>query len=76
MLKIIIIEPTKNKHMKLFEYMQISKMDYINQSLLSKMGKEGWELVLCDVGTYIFKREMEPLPEENEFDDYGMRIKK
>lgn len=31
--------------MKLFEYMQISKMDYINQSLLSKMGKEGWELV-------------------------------
>ena len=65
--------------MKLFEYMQISKMDYINQSLLSKMGKEGWELVLCDVGTYIFKREMEPLPEqieENEFYDYGMRNKK
>lgn len=65
--------------MKLFEYMQISKMDYINQSLLSKMGKEGWELILCDVGTYIFKREMEPLPEqieENEFDDYGMRNKK
>ena len=65
--------------MKLFEYMQISKMDYINQSLLSKMGKEGWELILCDVGTYIFKREMEPVPDpidENEFDDYGMKIKR
>jgi hypothetical protein len=61
--------------MKLFEYMQISKMDYINQSLLSKMGKEGWELILCDVGTYIFKREMESNLEEPEFDDYGMRIK-
>jgi len=60
--------------MKLFEYKQITKMDYINQSLLSQMGKEGWELILCDVGSYIFKREMEP--EENEFDDYGMRIKK
>jgi len=65
--------------MKLFEYKQITKMDYINQALLSQMGKEGWELVLCDVGTYIFKREMEPLPEQiedNEFDDYGMRNKK
>jgi hypothetical protein len=61
--------------MKLFEYKQITKMDYINQALLSQMGKEGWELILCDVGTYIFKREMESLPEENEFDDYGMRIK-
>lgn len=66
--------------MKLFEYTQISKMDYINQALLSKMGKEGWELILCDVGTYIFKREMVELPgptvieEENEFDDYGQRI--
>jgi hypothetical protein len=65
--------------MKLFEYKQITKMDYINQSLLSQMGKEGWELILCDVGSYIFKREMEPLPEQiedNEFDDYGMRNKK
>ena len=68
--------------MKLFEYMQIGKMDYINQSLLSKMGKEGWELILCDVGSYIFKREMVALPgpipqeEVNEFDDYGMRILK
>jgi hypothetical protein len=61
--------------MKLFEYKQITKMDYINQALLSQMGKEGWELILCDVGSYIFKREMESLPEENEFDDYGMRIK-
>ena len=65
--------------MKLFEYKQITKMDYINQALLSQMGKEGWELILCDVGSYIFKREMEPLPEQiedNEFDDYGMRNKK
>ena len=61
--------------MKLFEYKQITKMDYINQALLSQMGKEGWELILCDVGSYIFKREMESLPVENEFDDYGMRIK-
>lgn len=66
--------------MKLFEYKQITKMDYINQALLSQLGKEGWELILCDVGSYIFKREMVALPgpivleEENQFDDYGKRI--
>ncbi len=64
--------------MKLFEYKQITKVDYINQDELGQMGKEGWELILCDIGSYIFKREMAQLPteesNEGEFDDYGMRI--
>lgn len=65
--------------MKLFEYKQIAKIGYINEDELAQMGKDGWELILCDVGGYIFKREMEQLPapqDENEFDDYGMRINK
>jgi hypothetical protein len=64
--------------MKLFEYKQITKVDYINEDELGQMGKEGWELILCDIGSYIFKREMVQLPteesNEGEFDDYGMRI--
>ncbi len=67
--------------MKLFEYKQINKVDYINQDELDQMGKQGWELILCDIGSYIFKREMTalpgPIPQDNiEFDDYGKRINK
>jgi hypothetical protein len=68
----------KEIRMKLFEYKQITKVDYINEDELGQMGKEGWELILCDIGSYIFKREMTQLPteesNEGEFDDYGMRV--
>ena len=68
--------------MKLFEYKQIANLGYINKEVLKELGKEGWELVLIDTGSYIFKREMAPLPDpipqedDHEYDDYGMRVKR
>lgn len=68
--------------MKLFEYKQIANLGYINKEVLKELGKEGWELVLIDDGSYIFKREMIRLPgpipqdDDHEYDDYGMRVKR
>jgi hypothetical protein len=44
--------------MKLFEYKEVKGPDFINIDELNRLGKEGWELVLVDVGSYIFKREI------------------
>ena len=62
--------------MKLFEYKEISGL-YIAENELNDLGKDGWELVLIDTGSYIFKRELVrlPGPQDEEFDDYGKRIR-
>lgn len=46
---------------KFFEYKELNKKDhYITIEELNELGKEGWELILCDSGSYIFKREVIP----------------
>jgi hypothetical protein len=58
--------------MKLFEYREVKPVnEYITQDELNDLGKQGWELVLCDVGTYIFKRELFPQPWENDQEFYN-----
>lgn len=57
--------------MKLFEYKEVSSVDYIKIEELNKLGQQGWELVLCDVGTYIFKREVTDTLENDPWGDIG-----
>lgn len=65
--------------MKLFEYKELSGF-YIAENELNDLGKDGWELVLVDAGSYIFKRELVRLPgpipkDDHDYDDYGKRIR-
>ena len=43
---------------KFFEYKEVKFVYYINIDELNQLGQKGWELILCDVGSYIFKREI------------------
>ena len=43
---------------KFFEYKEVKHVDYIKIDEMNLLGREGWELILCDAGSYIFKREI------------------
>ncbi len=42
--------------MKRFEYKVITRILGVEKRL-NELGYEGWELVACDGGSYVFKRE-------------------
>ena len=56
---------------KFFEYKEVKLVDYINIDELNQLGQKGWELILCDVGSYIFKREITDTLKEDPWGDIG-----
>lgn len=56
---------------KFFEYKEVKLVDYINIDELNQLGQKGWELILFDVGSYIFKREITDTLKEDPWGDIG-----
>ena len=58
--------------MRLFEYKELNKKEqYITSEDLNRLGQEGWELVMCDSGNYIFKREITDTLNNDPWGDIG-----
>jgi|694.fasta_scaffold18729_17 hypothetical protein len=61
---------------KFFEYKEVKHVDYIKIDEMNLLGREGWELILCDAGSYIFKREITDTLKNDPWGDIGIEKNK